>query len=88
MLNGNFHVYNAEHKLRKCIKSILKQTVKNIELILVADDALPQTALEKSYTTIKEYDVDLACGRIERKWKIISIPSQFVQKCYQTAPLK
>lgn len=136
-------IYNAEHKLQKCIKSILKQTIGNINLILVddgstdksgaicdyyaacdkrvhvihktnegsvaarregvlsewaqssyyitfvdADDVLPKKALEDLYTAIKEYKVDLACGRTKRRWKNITIPSKFIQPCFQTAPLK
>lgn len=43
-------VYNAEKYLKRCLDSLLKQTLKNIEIILV-DDA----SSDKSYNILKEY---------------------------------
>lgn len=43
-------VYNAEKYLKKCIESILNQTYKNIELIIVNDGSN-----DNSYNIIEEY---------------------------------
>ena len=43
-------VYNAEEHIPKCIESILNQTYKNIELIIVNDGSS-----DKSYDIIEEY---------------------------------
>lgn len=43
-------VYNAEHTLENCIESLVKQTYKNIEIILVNDGST-----DKSLNICKEY---------------------------------
>lgn len=46
-------VYGVEKYLRRCINSLINQTLKNIEIILI-DDASP----DKSYLIMKEYEKD------------------------------
>lgn len=45
-------IYNAEKYLRKCIDSILDQTLKHIECILVDDGSV-----DNSYAICKEYEI-------------------------------
>ena len=43
-------VYNNEKELEECIKSLVKQTYKNIEIILINDGSK-----DSSYQLMKEY---------------------------------
>jgi len=44
-------VYNAEKYIKKCLDSILKQTYKNIEIIVINDGST-----DKSYDVLKKYE--------------------------------
>ena len=61
-------IYNAEKTLEKCIESILKQTFKNFELILVNDGST-----DKSLVICNRYsNKDKRIRIIDKKMKELS----------------
>lgn len=64
-------VYNVEKYLDRCIKSILRQTYRNFELLLI-DDSVSPLHIDVLYSMLTEHDADIACA----KYKVINDESE------------
>ena len=58
-------VFNNEHKIKKCINSMIKQTYKNIEMIIVDDGSTDGTLL--------------VCSQFSKSLTIKMVTQQFEQ---------
>lgn len=60
MLSVNVPVYNSEQTIKQCLRSIIMQSYKNIEIIVV-DDGSKDRSKEIVYDFIEEYGEIIQC---------------------------